>query len=134
MSVKRMSLRFNLDNEAERKAWEYLKNATDSKNKAVITAINFMNHTQKLQRLSEKLFVSACKIFLQYRRNQHSRPKHYPKKKMNLWIPSICFSVNDGIRVVPLFYALKCPGASFWYQIKIKEDFYYESLFIIKTT
>ncbi len=40
MSIKRMSLRFNLDNEAERKAWEYLKNAADSKNKAVITAIN----------------------------------------------------------------------------------------------
>lgn len=40
MSIKRMSLRFNLDNEAERKAWEYLKNAAVSKNKAVITAIN----------------------------------------------------------------------------------------------
>lgn len=40
MSIKRMSLRFNLDNEADRKAWEHLKNATDSKNKAVITAIN----------------------------------------------------------------------------------------------
>lgn len=40
MSIKRMSLRFNLDNEADRSAWEYLKNITDSKNKAVITAIN----------------------------------------------------------------------------------------------
>ena len=40
MSIKRMSLRFNLNNEADRKAWEHLKNATDSKNKAVITAIN----------------------------------------------------------------------------------------------
>lgn len=40
MSIKRMSLRFNLNNEADRKAWEYLKNAADSKNKAVITAIN----------------------------------------------------------------------------------------------
>lgn len=48
MSIKRMSLRFNLDNEAERKAWEYLKNATDSKNKAVITAINqfYEPHTE----------------------------------------------------------------------------------------
>ena len=64
MSIKRMSLRFNLNNEADLKAWEHLKNATDSKNKAVITAINFMSHTQKQQRLSEKLFVSACKIFL----------------------------------------------------------------------
>ena len=40
MSIKRMSLRFNLDNEADRKAWEHLKNVTDSKNKAVIIAIN----------------------------------------------------------------------------------------------
>lgn len=40
MSIKRMSLRFNLDNEADRKAWEHLKNTADSKNKAVITAIN----------------------------------------------------------------------------------------------
>ena len=40
MSIKRMSLRFNLDNEADRSAWKHLKNVTDSKNKAVITAIN----------------------------------------------------------------------------------------------
>ena len=26
MSIKRMSLRFNLDNEADRKAWKHLKN------------------------------------------------------------------------------------------------------------
>ena len=40
MSIKRMSLRFNLDNEADRKAWEHLKNITDSKNKTVIAAVN----------------------------------------------------------------------------------------------
>lgn len=40
MSIKRMSLRFNLDNEADRKAWEHLENVADSKNKAVITAVN----------------------------------------------------------------------------------------------
>ena len=38
--TKRFSLRFNLDNEADRKAWEYLQSAPDSKNKAIITAIN----------------------------------------------------------------------------------------------
>lgn len=31
MSIKRMSLRFNLNNEADRKAWEHLKNTADSK-------------------------------------------------------------------------------------------------------
>lgn len=48
MSIKRMSLRFNLDNEADRKAWEHLKNTADSKNKAVITAINqfYEQHTE----------------------------------------------------------------------------------------
>lgn len=51
MNIKRMSLRFNLDNEAERKAWEHLKNATDSKNKAVITAINqfYEPHTEIIE-------------------------------------------------------------------------------------
>ena len=38
--TKRFSLRFNLDNEADRKAWEYLQSVTDSKNKAIISAIN----------------------------------------------------------------------------------------------
>lgn len=48
MNIKRMSLRFNLDNEVDRSAWEHLKNATDSKNKAVITAINqfYEPHTE----------------------------------------------------------------------------------------
>ena len=38
--TKRFSLRFNLDNKADRKAWEYLQSAPDSKNKALISAIN----------------------------------------------------------------------------------------------
>ena len=38
--TKRFSLRFNFDNEADRKAWEYLQSAPDSKNKTIISAIN----------------------------------------------------------------------------------------------
>ena len=38
--IKRFSLRFNLDNEADHKAWEHLQSAPDSKNKAIISAIN----------------------------------------------------------------------------------------------
>ena len=38
--TKRFSLRFNIDNEAERKAWEHLQSAPDSKNKAIIASIN----------------------------------------------------------------------------------------------
>ena len=40
MSIKRMSLRFNLDNESDREAWEHLQSIPDSKNKAVIDALN----------------------------------------------------------------------------------------------
>ena len=35
-----MSLRFNLDNESDCKAWEHLQSIPDSKNKAVIDALN----------------------------------------------------------------------------------------------
>ena len=38
--TKRFSLRFNLGNEADRKAWEHLQSAPDSKNKTIICAIN----------------------------------------------------------------------------------------------
>ena len=38
--TKRFSLRFNLDNEADNKAWEHLQSAPNSKNKAIISAIN----------------------------------------------------------------------------------------------
>ena len=38
--TKRFSLRFNLDNEADHRAWEHLQSVTDSKNKAIISAIN----------------------------------------------------------------------------------------------
>lgn len=40
MKIKRLSLRFNLDNETDRKSWERLLTVTDSKNKAIIIAIN----------------------------------------------------------------------------------------------
>jgi hypothetical protein len=40
MKIKRLSLRFNLDNETDRKAWERLLTVTDSKNKAIIMAIS----------------------------------------------------------------------------------------------
>lgn len=40
MSVKRMSLRFNLDNESDRRAWEHLQGFPGSRNKAAIDAVN----------------------------------------------------------------------------------------------
>ena len=57
MSIKRMSLRFNLDNEADRKAWKHLKNVTDSKNKAVITAVNqfYEPHAEITETIKENI-------------------------------------------------------------------------------
>ena len=48
MNIKRISLRFNLDNKADRKPGEHLNNVSDSKYKAVITAINqfYEPHTE----------------------------------------------------------------------------------------
>ena len=41
MSIRRISVRFNLDKETERKAWEKLDGLSSiSKNKAIIEAIN----------------------------------------------------------------------------------------------
>lgn len=40
MKLKRMSLRFNLENESDRRAWEHLQGLSGSRNKAVISAIN----------------------------------------------------------------------------------------------
>ena len=40
MSLKRISVRFNLENDVDCKAWEHLQAAKGSKNSAVISAIN----------------------------------------------------------------------------------------------
>ena len=48
MSIKRMSLRFNLAREDDRKAWEYLQSLSSSRNKAVIEAINRLEETDEV--------------------------------------------------------------------------------------
>ena len=40
MTVKRFSLRFNLENEADKRAWDSLQCISDSRNKTIISAIN----------------------------------------------------------------------------------------------
>lgn len=40
MKLKRMSIRFNLEQEADRRAWEHLQCIKTSRNQAVIAAIN----------------------------------------------------------------------------------------------
>ena len=58
--TKRFSLRFNLDNEADRKAWEYLQSAPDSKNKAIISAINaYFENNGNLEKVIRET-ISEC--------------------------------------------------------------------------
>lgn len=64
MSVKRMSLRFNLDNDTDRKAWECLQSTQRSKNETVIDAINsYFNQTNSIaeiiQQTIEKCFSNT---------------------------------------------------------------------------
>ena len=40
MNLKRISVRFNLENDLDRKAWEYLQSVKGSKNNTVISAVN----------------------------------------------------------------------------------------------
>ncbi|MDD4493937.1 MAG: hypothetical protein PHV32_06260 [Eubacteriales bacterium] len=40
MNLKRISVRFNLENELDSRAWEYMQIAKGSKNSTVISAIN----------------------------------------------------------------------------------------------
>lgn len=40
MTIKRMSLRFNLDVDEDRKAWDHLQNSEETKIKTVISAVN----------------------------------------------------------------------------------------------
>ena len=58
--TKRFSLRFNLDNEAERRAWEHLQSAPDSKNKAIISAINAYFENDGRMETIIKQTIRAC--------------------------------------------------------------------------
>ncbi|MGN1135621.1 MAG: hypothetical protein ACI4SF_05315 [Oscillospiraceae bacterium] len=56
MSVKNVKIRFNLDKENDRKAYEYLQNAEKSYSKAVISAIcGFIDLSEKAA--SEDIFL-----------------------------------------------------------------------------
>ena len=58
--TKRFSLRFNLDNEADRKAWEHLQSAPNSKNKAIISAINAYFETDGRMETIIRETIRAC--------------------------------------------------------------------------
>ena len=58
--TKRFSLRFNLDNEADRRAWEHLQSAPNSKNKAIISAINDYFETDGRMETIIRQTIRAC--------------------------------------------------------------------------
>ena len=60
MSFKRMSLRFNLDKESERMAWEYLQSSSDTKNKAIIDAINASAQQEKSMKETIRQTIREC--------------------------------------------------------------------------
>ena len=60
MNVKRMSLRFNLENESDRKAWKHLQSIPDSKNKAVIDALNTSSQQENSIRELIRQTIREC--------------------------------------------------------------------------
>ena len=54
---KRLNLRFNLDREADRRAWEYLCRQNCSKNKAIISAI-IAHEDQQQRSKTEQAFLN----------------------------------------------------------------------------
>ena len=61
MSIKRLSIRFNLDEEADRNAWNYLQNVSGSKNQRVIDSINISSN---LQETIKKTIRTSIREFL----------------------------------------------------------------------
>ena len=84
-----MSLRFNLDNKADRKAWEHLRNATDSKNKAVITAINqfYEPHTEIAETIKET--IQECLRNLSVIQTELTQPTETLSEAENLLLDSL---------------------------------------------
>ncbi len=95
MSIKRMSLRFNLDNEADRKAWEHLKNITDSKNKTVIAAINqfYEPHAEITETI--KKTIQECLKNLSMVQTESVQPPETLSEEENLLLDSLDDFLGD---------------------------------------
>ena len=95
MSIKRMSLRFNLDNEADRKAWKHLKNVTDSKNKAVITAVNqfYEPHAEITETIKET--IRECLQNLSVIQTESPQPTETLSEEENLLLDSLDDFLGD---------------------------------------
>ena len=75
MNVKRMSLRFNMDKESDRIAWEYLESIGESRNKAVINIIR--NAAQADKPIAEIIreTISDCLAGVEIKASAHKETK-----------------------------------------------------------
>lgn len=85
MSIKRMSLRFNLAREDDRKAWEYLQSLSSSRNKAVIEAINRLEETDEaLARVIEMTIRNCFKEISAVQTREENQPRALSEEENNL--------------------------------------------------
>ena len=83
--VKSICVRFNLDNEADRKAWEKIHNGSKSANRAIIDAINNSeNEIAETVRTVLKEFFSA------------SQPIAIPEKQQETDLQDVDFDFLGG--------------------------------------
>lgn len=90
-----MSLRFNLDNEADHSAWKHLKNITASKNKAVITAINqfYEPHAEITETIKET--IRECFRNLSVIQTETEQPPELLTEDENLLLDSLDDFLGD---------------------------------------
>ena len=85
MSIKRMSLRFNLAKEDDRKAWEYLQSLSSSRSKAVIEAINRLEGTDEaLARVIETTIRNCFKEISVVQIREEDQPPTLSEEENNL--------------------------------------------------
>ena len=60
MSIKRLSVRFNLNVESDRKAWEYLDSIATPKTRAIINAVNKCARPQEDIALIIRTTIKDC--------------------------------------------------------------------------
>lgn len=62
MTIKRMSLRFNLENENDNRAWKHIQSLQESKNRAVIDMINaHFNEESSIQEVVRQTIKDCLK-------------------------------------------------------------------------
>lgn len=100
MSYKRISIRFNLDIEDERNAWELLHSSSCGPiNKEVIDSINTAHKLSTLEALLRKVISEDFVIFHSTFLLSRIRILHLMRTKVASWISS---KASNGINLEPI--------------------------------